>query len=344
MRRRCRQPMWGRWRRRRCGWRRCTFLSPGGTGNSASSGIWGMMSSGSSGSAKRGSRWISASFARTMTSLGVLFQPFLKALDVVQPFRWDRLSLHRHHASSAQMAMACRAISHRGQAVVSESVLAYSRQAGPGSLNPMEAAAAAGSLWGDGVWRAVALPPASFTRCISSRPMALPWRRSACLGLVPVCPYPGGRRGGQPVGDDGGVHAGGAQGCDCRCWASGGQGQGVGQPFGNFHRCRGLLQEWASQHHHGVLNCSVGPFIESAVHGGASVSGDEDQVDATRLWQVGPCLGPCSRLCRDGDDGSGSRVIVVKVFGADPAHWPGERQLWAPQMAVGEPLPGGVAG
>ena len=31
------------------------FLSPGGTGNSASSGIWGMMSSGSSGSAKRGS-------------------------------------------------------------------------------------------------------------------------------------------------------------------------------------------------------------------------------------------------------------------------------------------------
>ena len=42
------------------------FLSPGGTGNSASSGIWGMMSSGSSGSAKRGSRWISASFDRTM--------------------------------------------------------------------------------------------------------------------------------------------------------------------------------------------------------------------------------------------------------------------------------------
>ena len=31
---------------------------------------WGMMSSGSSGSAKRGSRWISASFDRTMTSLG----------------------------------------------------------------------------------------------------------------------------------------------------------------------------------------------------------------------------------------------------------------------------------
>ena len=32
--------------------------------------IWGMMSSGSSGSAKRGSRWISASFDRTMTSFG----------------------------------------------------------------------------------------------------------------------------------------------------------------------------------------------------------------------------------------------------------------------------------
>ena len=106
--------------------------------------------------------------------VGVLFQPFLKLLDVVQPFGWDWLSLHRHHASSAQMAMACRAISHRGQAVVSESVLAYSRQAGPGSLNRMEAAAAAGSLCGDGVWRAVALPPASFTRRISSRPWRCP--------------------------------------------------------------------------------------------------------------------------------------------------------------------------
>ena len=46
------------------------FLSLGGTGKSASSGTWGMMSSGSSGSAKRGSRCRSAIFDLTMTSLG----------------------------------------------------------------------------------------------------------------------------------------------------------------------------------------------------------------------------------------------------------------------------------
>ena len=41
--------------------------------------------------------------------VGVLLEPLLQALDVVQPFGWDRFALHRHHASSAHMDVACRA-------------------------------------------------------------------------------------------------------------------------------------------------------------------------------------------------------------------------------------------
>ena len=190
------------------------------------------------------------------------------------------------------MAMACRAISHRGQSVFSASVLAYSGQAGPGLLNPMAAAASAGSLWGAGAWRASALPPASFTMRTSSRPWrcpggarpALEMSRSAhtrvagavasqsavVAEVMPAVPR---------------VATAGAELLDC-------QGQGVGQSLGDVDRFGRVLQVGASQDHDCVLGAGVGPLVESAVHGGAAVLGDEDQLDATQLWQVGPGLGP----------------------------------------------------
>ena len=161
-------------------------------------------------------------------------------------------------------------------------------------------------------------------------PMALPWRRSACLGFVPVSPYLGGRRRGQPVGDGGGAHAGGPQGCDCRCWASGRQGQGVGQALGNFHGRRGLLQERASQHHHGVLNCSVCPLGQPPVHGGPSVSGDVDQMHGAEVWKAWPGRQPGTWRSCHGDDRPRPLELTAEVFGADPADWRWQGQLWPP--------------
>ena len=69
----------------------------------------------------------------------------------------------------------------------------------------------------------------------------------------------------------------------------------------------------ASQNDDCALGAGVGPLVESSVHGGAAVLGDEDQLDAAQLRQVGPGLGPCSRRCRHGDDGTGSQIIMVKV-------------------------------
>ena len=231
---------------------------------------------------------------------------------------------------------------HRGQAIVSESVLAYSRQAGPGLLNPMEAAAAAGSLWGRRCVEGGGVASASFTRRISSRP----WR------------CPGGARPALASSRSAHTRVAGEVASQLAMMAEFmPRWPRVATAGAGFLAARARASANPSATSTGAvvcsrsghprtttasLNCSVGPFIESAVHGGAAVPGDEDQVDATQLWQVGPCLGPCSRLCGHGDDGSGSRVIMVKVFGADPAHWPGERQLWAPQIAVGEPLPGGM--
>ena len=91
------------------------FLSPGGTGNSANSGTWGMMSSGSSGSANRGSPLQLRQLRPDQGVVGVLLEPLLEALDVVQPFGWDWHPIHRHQSASAHMATACRAISHLGQ-------------------------------------------------------------------------------------------------------------------------------------------------------------------------------------------------------------------------------------
>ena len=63
------------------------FLSPGGTGNSASSGFWGMTSSGWSGSCKAGIALQVGQLRPDHDIVGVLFQPFLKALYVVQILR-----------------------------------------------------------------------------------------------------------------------------------------------------------------------------------------------------------------------------------------------------------------
>ena len=188
------------------------------------------------------------------------------------------------------------------------------------------------------------MPPASFTRRTSSRPWRCPGGARPALDSS--------RSAHTRVASDVASHSvvvdefmpavprvatAGAGLLEARARAS-------ASPSATSDRCGRVLQVGASQDDDRALGAGVGPLVESAVHGGAAVPGDEDQLDAAQFRQIGPGLGPSSWLGRHGDDGAGSGVVGAEVFGADPAYWPGQRQFWAPEMAAGQPLPGGMVG